>query len=129
MVALPPEEQEHAVWQYLTRTLALLEKTVTTSEKLDSPTMRRALVRLVGLAQALTQPHKIDEHGQCPECQRANQTTRSTGCVVIPIAALYLVEPLPVVWWQILTHQGRTLTLDEIRTWLDPTDTGNHNDD
>lgn len=117
MVALPPKEQERAIWQYLTRTLTLLEETEITPEKLDGPTMRRALVRLAGLAQALTQSHKIDEHGQCPECQ----TIPGTGCRVIPIAALYLVEPLPVAWWQILTHQGRTLTLDEIRTWLDTT--------
>lgn len=123
MVALSPEEQERAIWQYLTRTLTLLEETETTPEKLDGPTMRRALVRLAGLAQALTQPHKIDEHGQCPQCRATSQTTQNTGCAVIPVAALYLVEPLSVVWWQILTHQGRTLTLDEIRTWLDATDT------
>lgn len=120
MVALSPEEQERAVWQYVARTLTLPEETEATPEKLDSPTMRRTLVRLAGFAQALTQRHKIDEHGQCPEC-RANQAVRDTGCAVMPIAALYLVEPLPVVWWQILTHQGRTLTLDEVRIWLDPT--------
>lgn len=122
MVALSPEEQERAIWQYLTRTLALLEETETTPEKLDGPTMRRALVRLAGLAQALTQPHKIDDCGHCLECRKANQTTQDSGCSVLPVAVLYLVEPLPVVWWQILTHQGRTLTLDEIRTWLNATD-------
>lgn len=121
-MALPPKDQEHAVWQYVVRTLTLLEETETTPEKLDAPTMRRILIRLAGLVQALTQQHKLDEHGQCPECL-ANRTIRSAGCAVIPVAALYLVEPLPVIWWQILTHQGRTLTLDEIRTWLHTTDT------
>lgn len=123
MVTLPPEEQERAVWQYLTRTLSLLEETETTPEKLDELTMRRTLIRLAGLTQALTQPHKINEYGQCLECRKANQATQSMGCAVLLVAALYLMEPLPVVWWQILTCQGRTLTLDEIRTWLDATDT------
>lgn len=127
MVALSPEEQERAIWQYVTRALTLLEESETTPEKIDSTTMRRMLVRLAGLAQALTQPHKIDEHSQCPECQKIKRTIQSSGCAVIPIAALYLVEPLPVVWWQILTHQGRTLTLDEIHTWLDVDDTTEKN--
>lgn len=119
MVALPPEEQEHAVQQYVIRTLTLLEEIETSPEKLDGPTMRRTLVRLAGLVQALTQRHRINEHNQCQEC-RGNRMIRDVGCAVMPIAALYLVEPLPVVWWQILTHQGRTLTLDEVRTWLEP---------
>lgn len=120
MVALPPEEQERAVWQYVVRTLALLEGTETTPEKLDEPTMRRTLVRLIGLVQALTQQHRLNKRGRCPNC-RANRPARNVPCSVMPVAALYLVEPLPVVWWQILTHQGRTLTLDEVRAWLDPT--------
>jgi len=32
VVALPPEEQEHAVWQYVTRTLTLWEEIETTPE-------------------------------------------------------------------------------------------------
>lgn len=123
VVALPPEEQEHAVWQYVVRTLNLLEETEPLPEKLDAPTMRRMVIRLAGLMQALTQQHKLNEHSQCPECRKANRIIRNVGCVVMPIAALYLVEPLPAVWWQILTHQGHILTLDEIRTWLDTTDT------
>ncbi len=61
MVALSPEEQERAVWQYVVRTLTLLEETETTPEKLDTPTMRRTLVRLVGLVQALTQQHRLNK--------------------------------------------------------------------
>lgn len=121
MVALSPEDQERAVWQYVARTLTSLEETETTPDKLDAPTMRRTLIRLTGLIQALIQRHKIDEYGHCPQC-RTNPTIRDTGCAVMPVAALYLVEPLTVVWWQILTHQGRTLTLDEIRAWLHATD-------
>lgn len=105
MVALPPEDQEHAVQQYVIRTLTLLEETETSPEKLDGPTMQRTLVRLAGLAQALTQRHKLDKHGQCPECL-ADRTIRDVGCGVMPIAAVYLVEPPTVVWWQIFTHQG-----------------------
>jgi hypothetical protein len=89
--------------------------------------MRRMLIRLAGLIQALTQQHKLNEHGQCSECL-ANQTIRGEGCAVMPIAALYLVEPLTVVWWQILTHQGRTLTLDEVRVWLCTDDPNNIED-
>ena len=54
MVALSPEEQERVVRQYVARTLTLLEETETTPEKLDRPTMRRTLIRLSGLVQALT---------------------------------------------------------------------------
>jgi len=127
VVALPPEKQEHAVWQYVIRTLTLLEETEPSPEKLDGPTMRRMLIRLVGLVQALTQRHEVDEHGQCSECLE-NRTMRDMGCAIMPIAALYLAEPLTVVWWQILTHQGRTLTLDEVRTWLGTTDTNSDAD-
>ena len=128
VVALSPEDQERAVWQYVTRTLTLLEETEPSPEKLGGPTMRRMLIRLTGLIQALTQRHKIDEHGQCSECL-ANRTTRDMGCTVMPIAALYLVEPLTVVWWQILTRQGRTLTLDEISAWLGTTDIDSDKED
>ena len=122
MVALPPREYETAVWQQISRQLEILEASESAPENLDPLTMRRMLIRLAGLAHALIQPHRLDEQGTCATCQHEGPQDEREPCTVLPVAILYLFEPLPVIWWHIYTHQGRSPTLDEVRNWLSTND-------
>jgi hypothetical protein len=120
MTNMSPGEQESAVWRHVTDLLEALETAEYAPEEIDTLTMRQALVRLTGLVHALIQPHGLNEQGRCAACLRADpQDDKRKPCTVFSEAATYLLQPLPVVWWQIYSRQGRTLTLGEVRTWLE----------
>jgi hypothetical protein len=121
MVNLPPHEQEHAVWSYLSRVLdALADTAPATQREIDHLALEHGMVRLTGLVHALTQDHQIDKRGRCKVCRRDKRTPHRSGpCAVLPVASLYLTEPLSIVWWQIFLRQGRNLAHEEVESWLE----------
>lgn len=125
MLRLTPDQLENATWQYINRILELVEDTETQPGQLDKPVLQHALVRLSGFAQAILQEHRLNKRGRCARCRRTN-TSRDAPCMVLSIVELYFLESLDVVWWQMLSHMGRTSTLDEVQSWLETRCTDNN---
>lgn len=120
MVALSPRDLETAVWQHINHALDALRDSETPTTGFDRAEPRHVLARFAGLAQALLEPHRVNDDGQCTTCRNSTAAiSASVPCPITALAGLYLLDDLPVVWWHILNHQGQAIALDQIRLWLD----------
>ena len=92
-------------------------------EPAEAEVVKELAVRLLAMAAILLRQHAVNKGGQCKFCGGTRWGLRvwhrRPRCSVYGALDFAMRQGLDVVWWRLFESVGRSVSLEEVRGWME----------